>query len=155
MRSKRMTSSIDNQNDRPMLWYKAGVPAVLAALFFLGLLFTLPNHAISASKSDETKVTTRDEGHPVPTKGPLISELREDLHPDIPGPETVIRRYVDIMGNEVNEYFVNGALYQISVTPVNSPPYYLIDVSGNGLFEEMYQGHQPRLLLPQWVFFRF
>ena len=85
----------------------------------------------------------------------MISELREDMDPDIPGAETVIRRYEDAMGNTMREFLIHGVVFQIEVVPVHGPPYYLIDVTGNGLFEERYQGNRPRLVIPQWVLFRF
>ncbi|MBF0402142.1 MAG: DUF2782 domain-containing protein [Magnetococcales bacterium] len=101
------------------------------------------------------EVSTNEKGFEVPRKGPLISELREDLDPEVPGPETVIRRYEDYKGNTVREFLINGQLFQIEVIPTNGPPYYLIDVTGNGLFQERHVGYQPRLVVPQWVLFRF
>ena len=133
----------------------------LAGMFFLMLLSPIAVSAEDGQPEDdytqhgEEGVSRHDKGFPIPRKGPLISELREDLSPDIEGPETVIRLYEDAMGNTVREFLINGALFQIEVTPANGPTYYLIDVSGNGLFEERHQSHQPRLLVPQWVFYRF
>jgi len=77
------------------------------------------------------------------------------LDPEIAGPETVIRKYEDAQGNEVREYVVNGAVFQIQVIPYNGVPYYLLDVNGDGLFENRFQGYQPRIVVPQWVLFRF
>ncbi|MBF0161744.1 MAG: DUF2782 domain-containing protein [Magnetococcales bacterium] len=101
------------------------------------------------------EVSRRDEGFPIPRKGPLISELRESTDPESKIPETVIRRYEDYKGNTVREYLINGMLFQIEVIPTSGPPYYLIDVEGNGLFQERHVGYQPRLVVPQWVLFRF
>lgn len=90
----------------------------------------------------------------IPTKGPLVSELRE-LDPNVPGQETVIRKYEDAQGNQVQEFMINGAVYQIQVIPVNGPPYYFIDADGDGLFESRFNGYEPKVMVPQWVLFRF
>lgn len=143
--------------------------SVRACLLGLGmLLIVCPTNSMAAAQktANPPKVeaapqaipdeVTRDEkGFAVPRKGPMISELREDLDPDVPGPETVIRRYEDYKNNTVREFLINGMLFQIEVIPNNGPPYYLIDVEGNGLFQERYVGYQPRLVVPQWVLFRF
>ncbi|MBF0294972.1 MAG: DUF2782 domain-containing protein [Magnetococcales bacterium] len=93
------------------------------------------------------------EDHAPPAKGPLVSELREKAEPD--GPETVIRKYEDAQGNQVRESAVNGAVFQIQVIPYSGPPYYLIDNDGDGLFETRINGYEPKLMVPQWVLFRF
>ena len=133
--------------------------ACLVSLFFLIVLSVFPTHGVGKEAARQAGaadgVSRREAGFPVPRKGPLISNLREDVDPEIPGAETVIRRYEDSRGNVVQEFILNGALFQIEVSPVHGPTYYLIDVQGNGLFEERYQGHMPRLVVPQWVFFRF
>ena len=149
-------------------WHPPGEMVWLAGLFLGMLLLFSPADALSAEKpkGNPTKVeeapqmvpeevTRKEEGFPAPRKGPMISELREDLDPDIPGAETVIRRYEDSKGNTTREFLINGQLFQIEVIPVNGPPYYLIDVEGNGLFQERHVGYLPRLVVPQWVLFRF
>lgn len=92
---------------------------------------------------------------PLPVKGPLVSELKENLNPDIPGAETIIRKYEDFQGNQVREFVINGAMFQIQVVPANGPTYYLIDTDGDGLFETKVNGYEPKLMVPQWVLFRF
>lgn len=155
----------------PFSWasqHHSATPTWWTGLFLLTVLpILLPSNGHSEAitqpekaytQQDRSKaggVVRREGGFPIPRKGPLISELREDLDPEISGAETVIRRYEDAIGNEMREFYINGALFQIEVTPVNGPPYYLIDVNGNGLFQERYQGHQSRLVVPQWVLFRF
>ncbi|MEO5363735.1 MAG: DUF2782 domain-containing protein [Magnetococcus sp. DMHC-8] len=114
-----------------------------------------PSVAVDAEQPVQDEVTRNEAGFPVPRKGPMISELREDLGTDPVGPETVIRRYEDYKGNTVREFLINGRLFQIEVTPANGPTYYLIDVEGNGLFQERYASPRPRLVVPQWVLFRF
>jgi hypothetical protein len=111
--------------------------------------------AASASQPVPEERSHNEEGFAVPPKGPLVAELREKLDPDASAPETVIRRYEEYNGLTVREYLINGTVFQIEVTPGNGPPYYLIDVEGRGLFQERYVGFQPRLVVPQWVLFRF
>lgn len=148
--------------------YRLGSRACLAGLSLVWMLGLCPLEASAADKpksapakveevpqSVPEEVTRKEEGFPIPRKGPLISELREDLDPDIPGAETIIRRYEDSKGNTTREYLINGLLFQIEVIPVSGPPYYLIDVEGNGLFQEQHVGFRPRLVVPQWVLFRF
>ncbi|MBF0341066.1 MAG: DUF2782 domain-containing protein, partial [Magnetococcales bacterium] len=93
---------------------------------------------------------TPQDSRALPVKGPLVSELREP-DPDHPGHVTVIRKYEDSQGNQVREFSVQGAIYQIQVIPVNAPAYYLIDPNGDGLFESMSNGHEPQFVVPQWV----
>ncbi|MEO5377241.1 MAG: DUF2782 domain-containing protein [Magnetococcus sp. DMHC-6] len=90
-----------------------------------------------------------------PQKGPLISELKEDLNPDLPGPETLIRKYEDASGNQVVEFSINGSVFQYQVIPHGGVPYYLVDKDGDGLFENRFNGHEARLVVPQWVLFKF
>ncbi|MBF0460658.1 MAG: DUF2782 domain-containing protein [Magnetococcales bacterium] len=114
-----------------------------------------PLNAEHVAQTGSEEVTRNEQGFPVPRKGPLVSEMREDLTPEVPGSETVIRRYDDYKGNTIREFSINGMLFQIEVTPVGGPTYYLIDVEGNGVFQERRMGPQPRLIVPQWVLFRF
>ncbi|MBF0428111.1 MAG: DUF2782 domain-containing protein [Magnetococcales bacterium] len=95
------------------------------------------------------------QSYPVPSKGPLVSELKENLNSDKAGPEVVIRKYEDAQGNQVREFVLQGATFEIQVIPANGPPYYLIDNDGDGLFETRINGYEPRIVVPQWVLFRF
>ncbi|MEO5341151.1 MAG: DUF2782 domain-containing protein [Magnetococcus sp. MYC-9] len=137
-------------------------PALLALFCLCALTSLAPANGMSddpakgsAPQGVPAEVTRREEGFPIPRKGPLISELREPTDPEHPDQETVIRRYEDSKGNTVREYLINGMLFQIEVVPVSGPPYYLIDVEGSGTFQERHVGYQPRLVVPQWVLFRF
>ncbi|GAB0056556.1 hypothetical protein SIID45300_00864 [Candidatus Magnetaquicoccaceae bacterium FCR-1] len=94
-------------------------------------------------------------GHPIPAKGPLVSELREEVESDKPGHITIIRKYEDAQGNQVREFSSQGAVYQIQVVPANGPTYYLIDTDGDGLFESRSNGYEPLTVVPQWVLFRY
>ncbi|MEO5329160.1 MAG: DUF2782 domain-containing protein [Magnetococcus sp. THC-1_WYH] len=94
-------------------------------------------------------------GHPIPHKGALTNQFREDLNDELDGPETVVRKYEDEHGNQVIEFSINGSLFELQVIPANGRPYLLIDTNGDGLFDSKINGHEPRLIVPQWVFFRF
>ncbi|MDX1570393.1 MAG: DUF2782 domain-containing protein [Xanthomonadales bacterium] len=48
-------------------------------------------------------------------------------------PTVTIR--TDDEGQIIEEYRQNGALYMVKITPKNAPPYYLIDLDGDGQFE--------------------
>ncbi|MBF0126040.1 MAG: DUF2782 domain-containing protein [Magnetococcales bacterium] len=120
-----------------------GIQCLLAALLFL----LVPRSVMAKGSVPDA--------NPIPAKGPLVSELKEDLDPAIPGPETVIRKYEDAQGNQVREFAINGAVFEIQVVPANGPPYYLIDNDGDGLFETRLNGYEPKLVVPQWVLFRF
>lgn len=125
------------------------MPRLLAGLFLALFLAALPG-VVRAEMPE-----VRPSGHAVPQKGPLISELREDLSPEVDGAETIIRRYEDAQGNQVREFIMNNAVFQIQVIPRNGIPYYLIDADGDGLFENRFRGYEPSLIIPQWVLFRF
>ncbi|MBF0095734.1 MAG: DUF2782 domain-containing protein [Magnetococcales bacterium] len=136
------------------------------ASLFVGLCLLLPGSLQAAERNaDKTAAhasqpvpeerSRNEDGFAVPPKGPLVAELRETLDPDASAPETVIRRYEEYNGLTVREYLINGTVFQIEVTPASGPSYYLIDVEGRGLFQERYVGFQPRLVVPQWVLFRF
>lgn len=106
-----------------------------------------------AFAQEAERLDVRPEGHPLPAKGPLISELREDI-PGTSG-QTVIRIYEDQAGTRIREFSANGAVYQVEVKPMGMPPYYLIDSKGRGLFDTLLGGNQPKLVIPQWVLMRF
>lgn len=103
---------------------------------------------VAASRVDQ-------QGHQVPPRGPMVSEMSEDLTPEIPGPETVIRLYEDAGGTQVREFVINGRVFQIEVTPRGGAPYLLMDTDGDGIYEESFYGREPKLVVPQWVLFTF
>lgn len=52
----------------------------------------------------------------------------------------------------ITEYRVRGRLYLVRIEPVAGPPYYLLDVNGDGVLD-VQQGNMPDLALPQWQLF--
>lgn len=129
--------------------------------FALALAAVLVFSTVSLSRAGEKEVAVlpekevKEEGFEIPKKGPLVSELREDLSDDVPGAETVVRIYEDMAGNRVKESMINGAVFQIQVTPFHGFTYILMDTNGDGLFETRFNGHEPKFVVPQWVIFRF
>ncbi|HIJ82670.1 MAG: hypothetical protein HW380_3925 [Magnetococcales bacterium] len=120
---------------------------LLSPIFFF-LCSTLP-----AGAGEQPVVL--EKGHPIPQKGAMVTQFREDLTSEVDGPETVIRKYEDEHGNQVFEFIINGSLFQLQVIPADGIPYLLIDTNGDGLFDSRMNGHEPKLVLPQWVLFRF
>lgn len=121
---------------------------LLSPILFLFPLFT------TQSIADDAPIILQ-KGHPIPHKGALTNQFREDLNDELDGPETVIRKYEDEHGNQVIEFSINGSLFELQVIPANGRPYLLVDTNGDGLFDSRINGHELRLIVPQWVFFRF
>jgi hypothetical protein len=85
---------------------------------------------------------------PVPEPPPPPAGLEPDpaLEPQV----TIIKRGTET----VEEYRIGGKLYMIKVTPLNGPPFYMIDERGDGKFsrQESYDtGTRP----PMWVIHSF
>ncbi|HKJ10478.1 MAG TPA: DUF2782 domain-containing protein [Gammaproteobacteria bacterium] len=54
---------------------------------------------------------------------------------------------------KIEQYSVNGRVYMIKVIPAKGYPYYLIDTTGNGVFDTRRGGPQPNISIPHWVIF--
>ncbi len=63
-------------------------------------------------------------------------------------PEVVI---TPSKNNNIKEYRVNGHLYMIEVVPQKGPPYYLVDMDGDGLMESRHESVKSDVLIPRWV----
>lgn len=72
--------------------------------------------------------------------------------PDIPPPTVTIRREE---GQVVEEYSINGRTYMVRVTPENAPPYYLVDMDGDGDLQRTDMELGPHVLPPHWVIFEW
>lgn len=116
----------------PISYHK---PLICSVFGFLLLLSAL-------SLAEEPK-----ELAPVPGPPPL-PEQSEVIEPDI----KIIQRGEDL----VEEYRINGRLYQIKVTPRIGPAYYLVDIDGDGYFESHFEGPvDSDMLIPSWILFRW
>lgn len=89
------------------------------------ILFTvLPVVAFADEAADQAGEEAPPIAAPEAPEPPLPVQSGEVLEPDI----KIIRREKET----VQEYRVGGKLYKIKVIPDVGPPYYLIDVDGDG-----------------------
>ncbi|HID45286.1 MAG TPA: DUF2782 domain-containing protein [Chromatiaceae bacterium] len=87
-------------------------------------------------------VWAEDEPPPPPT----VQEGEEDLEPEV-----TIRQQGS---RTIHEYRINGRLYMVKIVPQKGPPYYLMDLDGDGEMDT--QEDDPNsLVVPQWVLFRW
>lgn len=84
---------------------------------------------------------------PEPPPPPPRVESGEALEPEV----TIIQGQREV----VEEYRLNGRLYMVRVVPRNAPPYYLMDMDGDGSLETTRPGLAPGFLAPHWVLFRW
>jgi len=82
---------------------------------------------------------------PEPPAMPEPVQSGETLEPEV----TIIQRKDSL----VQEYRVNGRLYQIKVTPKKGKPYFLVDGDGDGVLETRMHELGADFLVPQWVLF--
>ena len=52
------------------------------------------------------------------------------------------------------EYSINGARYMVKIVPARGPAYYLLDLDGDGEMDTQ-EGDPSRIVIPQWVLFRW
>ena len=67
-------------------------------------------------------------------------------------PEVTIR---EEQGRTVQEYRINGQLYMVKITPARGPAYYLMDTDGDGEFDQTTGEDPARIVVPQWILFRW
>lgn len=92
---------------------------------------------------------------PLPAKAPPAAASgvpnpnaeRPDLEPKV-----TIRHE---KGKEIEEYSIHGQVYMVKVTPKYGPPYYLVDTNGDGRLNARMSRLNPRIMVPQWVLFRW
>lgn len=75
---------------------------------------------------------------------PLPASPDELIDPDV----TIIETDTEL----IYEYRVNGQVYMVKVQPVAGPPYYMMDLDGDGLLDVQNQ-RPPELAVPQWLLF--
>lgn len=77
---------------------------------------------------------------------PPVQEGEEDLEPDV-----TIRQ----QGSKtIHEYRINGRLYMVKIVPKKGPPYYLLDLDGDGEMDTQ-EDDPTGVVVPQWVLFRW
>lgn len=78
--------------------------------------------------------------------------------PSAPAPATsndLIEPEVTIIETDtevIYEYRVNGRVYMVKIQPQVGPPYYMMDIDGDGLLDVQNQ-RPPELAVPQWLLF--
>ena len=83
---------------------------------------------------------------PEPPMLPPQVESGEALEPEV----TIIETEKEI----IQEYRINGRLYMVRITPQAGPPYYLLDLDGDGELD-VEQNDVSNINIPQWVLFRW
>jgi len=110
------------------------VPAAFALLLVVG--------ATSAVAQDSPE----DNGFlsaPAPT-APSQARSEDLIEPEV----TIIETDTEV----IYEYRANGRLYMVKIQPMAGPPYYMLDIDGDGLLDVQNQ-NPPELAVPQWLLF--
>ncbi len=87
---------------------------------------------------------------PPPVSAPGVPNPNAE-RPDLE-PKVTIRHE---NGKEIEEYSIHGQVYMVKVTPKYGPPYYLVDTNGDGRLNARMSRLNPRIMVPQWVLFRW
>ena len=100
--------------------------------------------AVAAALFLASSVWAQDDETPPPVDAPEPPELEREPAPlppkvtsgeQLSEPSVVIR--TDDEGQIIEEYSQDGRIYMVKVTPKNLPAYYLYDLDGDGLFEDL------------------
>ena len=83
---------------------------------------------------------------PEPPMLPPQVESGEALEPEV----TIIETEKEV----IQEYRINGRLYMVRITPQAGPPYYLLDIDGDGELD-VEENDISNISIPQWVLFRW
>ena len=107
-------------------------------LALITVAFVLPAAAGNAARPKPKDLQVIDDVPPPP---------RIDDSKKAPEPKITTRK----VGNDtIQEYRMNGKLYQQRIQPANGPAYYLIDEKGEGKFARV-DGPDVKYSLPMWV----
>jgi hypothetical protein len=68
---------------------------------------------------------------------------------DLIEPEVTI---IETDDQVIYEYRANGQLYMVKIQPMVGPPYFMLDIDGDGLLDVQNQS-PPELAVPQWLLF--
>lgn len=92
---------------------------------------------------------------------PLPAKVSPPAAPGVPNPNgehSDLRPKVTIRherGKEIEEFSIHGQVYMVKVTPKIGPPYYLVDTNGDGHLNARVNELNPKIMVPQWVLFRW
>lgn len=103
---------------------------------------------VVAEEAPQTDPVPADKGAPPP---PAVSSSDVAGEGDAIEPEVTI---VERKGEVHEEYRVNGVLYMVKVQPKKGPPYYLVDMNGDGVFDS-FEDDPTNNTVPRWVLFRW
>jgi len=89
-------------------------------------------------------------------------EQNKEQPPEMAPPEVqsgeVIEPDVTIIEEEdktIHQYSINGHVYMVKIVPAGGfPPYYLLDLDGDGVLDVRRDGPED-IAVPQWVLFRW
>lgn len=105
--------------------------------------FPVMNRLLTIALLAAPLLIARAEEPPPPAS---LSDQENQLEPEVTIKEEPSR--------SVHEYRINGRLYMVKIVPKAGPPYYLMDLDGDGEMDA--QEEDPRkIVVPQWVLFRW
>ncbi len=96
-----------------------------------------------------------------PAPPPLPAKVPPAAMPGVPNPNAERRDLEPKItirhekNKTIEEYSVHGQVYMVKVTPKFGPPYYLVDTNGDGHLNARMSQLNPRIMVPQWVLFRW
>ena len=68
---------------------------------------------------------------------------------EVPEPDVTI---IERKNETVEQYSVNGHVYMVKIVPRTGPPYYLLDLDGDGVLD-VRRDSPTDISIPQWVLF--
>ena len=85
---------------------------------------------------------------------PPSEQASPDAPPEVasgetPEPDVTI---IDTEKGQIQQYSINGQVYMVRIVPTSGPPYYLLDLDGDGTMDVRRDGPQD-ISVPQWVLF--
>jgi hypothetical protein len=103
------------------------------------LVGSIPQSAVAQGGFDDDGFLSA----PAPSAPPPVTS--DDLiEPEV----TIIETDTEV----IYEYRVNGRVYMVKIQPQVGPPYFLMDIDGDGLLDVQNQ-RPPELSVPQWLLF--
>ncbi|MGB5734873.1 MAG: DUF2782 domain-containing protein [Thiohalocapsa sp.] len=115
------------------------LPTVFALVAGLVTLFAVASFATAQGGTEDNGFLSA----PAPSSPPPATS--DDLiEPEV----TIIETDTEV----IYEYRVNGRVYMVKIQPQVGPPYYMMDIDGDGLLDVQNQ-RPPELAVPQWLLF--
>jgi len=122
------------------------IPIILVERdFWQGMLEWFRSTLVAAGTIDETDLELMQ----LQSRGccpQAVDQADETLEPEV-----TIRQSGD---RTIHEYRINGRLYMIKIVPRKGPPYYLMDLDGDGEMD-VTEEDPSKIVVPQWILFRW